>query len=148
MASKMHWGYSAAQMAVLRPRLRVLPVHLTAQMSVQSAFVGVLAGEVIGFHSLLVDGQACELDNLWLLPAHIGRGFGRQLLAHACAHAAAHGWRALSVDADPFAAPFYLHCGARQVGQTPAPLPDLPHRARPQLLLAVPLAACGGLARA
>lgn len=143
----MHWGYSAAQMQVLRPQLRVLPLHFTAQVSVQSAFVGVFAGAVIGFHSLLVDGQACELDNLWVLPAHIGRGFGRQLLAHAFGHAAAHGWHALNIDADPFAAPFYLHCGARQVGQTPAPLPGLPRRVRPQLLLAVPLPGSGRSSR-
>ena len=50
----------------------------------------------------------------------MGRGIGRALLADACAIARANGTETLRVEADPFAAEFYEHEGARRIGDVPS----------------------------
>jgi hypothetical protein len=37
----------------------------------------------------------------------------------------------VTIDADPFAEAFYLHCGAERCGEVAAPIPGLPDRTRP-----------------
>ena len=47
----------------------------------------------------------------------MGRGVGRALWAHMVAALRARGLRAVTLDADPHALPFYTRMGARQVGE-------------------------------
>ncbi|HQR78018.1 MAG TPA: GNAT family N-acetyltransferase [Burkholderiaceae bacterium] len=130
MEAKAHWGYSAEQLEAWRPSLAVSAEQLWSQ----PAFV-LEADSVVGFYSLHVVEGTCELDNLWVVPSEVGRGYGRKLLAHAVNVARSMGLRELLIDADPNAENFYVHCGATVAGAVPAPIEGQPGRTRPQLRL-------------
>jgi GNAT superfamily N-acetyltransferase len=57
---------------------------------------------------------------MWVLPDWIGRGAGRALLCHAIEHLRADGARTLRIESDPYAEGFYVHMGARRVGEAPS----------------------------
>lgn len=132
-ASKAHWGYSAEVMDGWREDLAITPEEIARCPT----FVCERQGVAIGFAQLVVAEDVWHLEHLWVHPQAIGLGAGRQLLAHAVAHAAAAGATELRIDADPNAEAFYLARGARLVGAVPAPLPGDSARARPQLRLAL-----------
>ena len=64
-----------------------------------------------------------------------GQGLGRQLVAHALAHARVSGAVGLDIAADPNAEPFYLRLGGRRVGDSAAPVPGDAERRLPLLVL-------------
>jgi GNAT superfamily N-acetyltransferase len=134
MEAKAHWGYSAEQLEAWRPSLAVTAEQLRSQ----PAFV-LETDRVVGFYSLRVVGGACELDNLWVIPSEGGRGYGRELLAHAAHVARSMGIREIAIDADPNAENFYVRCGATVTGAVPAPIEGQPGRTRPQLRLSAEL---------
>lgn len=130
--AKASWGYSPQALAGWRDALTITPRKIERQpVWVREA----PDGTVIGFHALrkLDDGSGWELDDLWVAPAWQRRGIGTALLRHALEQAGALGARALSIDADPLAEPFYVRCGAVRTGACPAPIPEDPARVRPQL---------------
>ena len=128
MEAKAHWGYGAEQLQAWRPTLAVT----AEQLQSQPAFVLEEDG-VVGFCSLRCADGACELDNLWVKPRALGRGYGRALLAQALAAAREMGLREILIDADPNAKDFYVRCGAMVKGVLPAPIEGQPGRTRPQL---------------
>jgi GNAT superfamily N-acetyltransferase len=71
---------------------------------------------ILGFHG--VEGD--DLTWMFVAPAAMGRGIGAGLFADACSVARAAGIRVLRIEADPFAAGFYEHMGARRVGEVPS----------------------------
>jgi hypothetical protein len=64
----------------------------------------------------------------------MGRGVGRTLFERARTLAAEAGADGLAIDADPNAEPFYLHMGARRVGEVRSEVDGQP-RVRPLLHL-------------
>ena len=76
------------------------------------------------------------LSALFVEPGTIGRGYGRQLFAHAVASAVARRARGLLWTSDPYAADFYRAMGARLVGVTPSTV--FPDRLLPTFHLALP----------
>ncbi|MFN8822688.1 MAG: GNAT family N-acetyltransferase [Betaproteobacteria bacterium] len=131
MSAKASWGYAPDQLEAWRPSLAVT----RSQIQRQPVFVAEVARRTVGFYSLRVTADGCELDNCWIVPGQMRRGYGRALLAHAVDSARARGAAAIRIDADPNAEPFYLACGAITVGRLPAPIPGLPSRCRPQMRL-------------
>jgi GNAT superfamily N-acetyltransferase len=77
-------------------------------------------GVVLGWHRVTFHGNAAELEDLWLEPALIGKGHGRELFDHAAAVARGHGAQALEWDAEPFARGFYETMGGMEIGRTPS----------------------------
>jgi GNAT superfamily N-acetyltransferase len=133
MAAKAHWGYDARTLEGWRTLLEVSAAHIAAT----HAHVGEADGEVVGFYTLAAAARDWELDNLWVVPQSMDRGFGRALLEHALRIAREGGADAVTVDADPHAEPFYLACGAVRVGEIAAPIEGDPRRVRPQLRYAL-----------
>lgn len=131
--AKAHWGYTHAQLQAWRSSLEVSAESVSAR----PMFVAEFDGQVIGFYSLVPSPEVWELDNLWVLPQFMKKGFGRKLLEHALQAAAEGGATSVVADADPNAEPFYLRCGARRIGAVAAPIAGHPNRVRPQLVLAV-----------
>lgn len=79
------------------------------------------ADRPVGLHQLDGPGGAMlELVLLYVEPGWIGRGVGRTLLAHAATLARSRGAEALSILADPHAAPFYRAQGGVQMGEAPS----------------------------
>ncbi len=131
LAAKAHWGYPPEQLAIWAPGLALDAERVSAG----GLYVAEAAGQLCGFAGLLRVGRLMRLDHLWVLPAAMGQGVGRALLAHARAQARAAGAPAILIDADPHAEPFYLACGARRCGSIAAPIAGKASRCRPQLVL-------------
>jgi N-acetylglutamate synthase-like GNAT family acetyltransferase len=111
--SKGHWGYDAAFLARARAELTVLPEDI-------ERFVVRVAeerGRVLGFSAVDIEGAPAELLALWVDPVAIGTGVGRALLLDALGTAAEHGAGGLFVESDPNAQGFFLHHGARRLGE-------------------------------
>ena len=107
-ASKASWGYDDAFMEACRAELTIRPEDLrNARIRV------VYEDQVLGFHGV----QGDELAWLFVAPEAMGRGVGRALLTDACTLARADGRETIRVEADPLAASFYEHAGARLVGE-------------------------------
>ena len=83
-------------------------------MALEPHVVAEQGGEVVGFYSLRLDGDPAVLDKRYVLPAAMGRGVGRALWANMVS---ALRVRAVTLDADPNALPFYIWIGARQIGE-------------------------------
>lgn len=92
---------------------------------------------IAGFHALSrVDDSQLELDALFVSEKHQGKGFGRLLMADALKLARQQAAETLLIQADPYAEPFYLACGAVRIGERPSA--SIPGRNLPLLVLAVP----------
>jgi N-acetylglutamate synthase-like GNAT family acetyltransferase len=125
--SKGHWGYDAAFLEACRAELTITP----ARIDMETVWVAVRAGEVVGFSSLLVEGEEAELTDLFVDPDHIGSGVGRVLWDRTVATCREMGTRRIRIEADPHAEHWYLSRGAVRVGE--APSGSIPGRLLPLL---------------
>jgi ribosomal protein S18 acetylase RimI-like enzyme len=115
-AAKAHWGYPAEWLAAWREQLTIEPALLATAW----VRVAVSDHEAVGFIAVEEHADACEIVHLWVLPAAMGQGVGRALVAAALEHASG---RPIEVEADPHAAPFYERVGFARRGSGPAPMP-------------------------
>ncbi|GAA0808374.1 GNAT family N-acetyltransferase [Cupriavidus gilardii] len=131
--AKAHWPYTQAQLQAWREDLTITGSYVAQSLT----YVAEIDGSIAGFHSVFpTDAVTWALEHLWVAPDYMRRGVGRALLRHAAALAAGHGVKHLTIDAEPYAEPFYLACGAQRIGTVAAPLDGEPLRQRPQMLLA------------
>lgn len=75
-------------------------------------------GEIRGFYALCLGDSKAELEHMWVTPAGIGTGIGKELFLDAMERAAALNVNAVELSADPNAAGFYNRMGATQIGET------------------------------
>ena len=110
--SKAHWGYDAAFMAVAVPDLQITPELLGAA----TAFVAERGTITLGFYVLAAVDGVPMLRDLWVDPAAIGAGVGKQLWSHMLEQARRLGYRAVRITSEPNAEGFYVKMGARRIG--------------------------------
>lgn len=72
-------------------------------------------GEVLGFYSLIVEGEP-ELDLMFVADAAQGTGLGARLFRHMAAEARRLGIEAVKIVANPPAEGFYRRMGAERIG--------------------------------
>lgn len=111
--AKRHWGYPEHWIK-----------HWESDLTISSDFirdnhvyVADEDGEIRGFYALCVSGDKAELEHLWVTPACIGTGIGKELFLDAMERAAAVDVRDVELTADPNAAGFYERMGAVQIGE-------------------------------
>ncbi|MBL7671441.1 MAG: GNAT family N-acetyltransferase [Bdellovibrionaceae bacterium] len=90
--------------------------------------VSELNGEIIGFFALKTVSDENRLDHLWIDPRFVGKGVGKSLFKEAVLAAKRIGWSQFRIASDPYAEPFYLKMGAKNVGSVQSNI-------RPNLLL-------------
>jgi GNAT superfamily N-acetyltransferase len=113
LRSKAHWGYDDEFLRRARPELTVTAEDIEEYV----VRVAERDGAPLGFSAVDLDSTPAELLALWVDPPVIGTGVGRALLRDALATAAARATGGLLVESDPNAAGFYLHHGARLLGE-------------------------------
>ena len=128
--AKAYWGYRPEHLAAWAEQLTISAEQLRSQ----PAWVAEV-DDIIGFCSLQTTGKVATLDNLWVAPRAMRGGLGRRLLGLALAQAHKLGLPELCIDADPYAAGFYVACGAVPCGTVAAPIIGEPQRVRPQFVL-------------
>lgn len=115
-AAKRHWGYPEGWISLWRRDLTLTP-ELIERYPVHCAVDGDM---IVAFYALVFAGADCELEHFWVVPARMGAGVGRRLFAHAVERCRAIGAPRLWINADPNAEAFYIHLGARRVGEVPS----------------------------
>jgi GNAT superfamily N-acetyltransferase len=116
LASKGYWGYPDAWMASWKDELQIT----SEKIAISLVYKAIAQGHTAGFYVLAGAGDIKTIDHLWVKPAYIGHGIGRELLLHALAQAAGQAARQVEVVSDPNAVGFYLKMGAYQVGTIPS----------------------------
>jgi N-acetylglutamate synthase-like GNAT family acetyltransferase len=114
--AKRHWGYPEHWIK-----------HWESDLTLSSDFirdnyvyVAEENGEIQGFYALCVTGNKAELEHMWVTPARIGSGIGKELFLDAMERAAKLNVSAVEISSDPNAAGFYKRMGATQIGETDA----------------------------
>ena len=122
--AKRYWGYPEDWIK-----------HWEADLTISPEFIGEnhvyvveADGEIRGFYALCVSGEKAELEHMWVTPASIGTGVGKELFLDAMERAAALAVRDVQITSDPNAAGFYKRMGATQIGETDAPIDGHPRK--------------------
>ncbi|AJQ92097.1 GNAT family N-acetyltransferase [Gynuella sunshinyii] len=110
--AKGHWGYSREKLDSWRNTLKVEPQYIRHHIVKTIS----LNEKVIGFFAIKHDEEAV-LDHLWLLPEAIGKGIGKIAFHEALKIFRKLEIAAFTIISDPDAKGFYLHVGARQIGE-------------------------------
>lgn len=112
--SKAYWGYSRQQLEEWDALLTVTPDYITDN----ETYKLVSNDSVIGYYSFFMDDpQTLKLDNLFILPEFIGKGFGKKLMEHLFEKAALYNCSSIMLDSDPNAESFYSRFGFITIGQ-------------------------------
>ena len=113
LEAKRHWGYPEHWIK-----------HWESDLTISSDFirdnhvyVAEEEGEIRGFYALCVAGQKAELEHMWVTPAFIGTGVGKELFLDAMERAAKLDVSSVEISSDPNAAGFYKRMGATQIGE-------------------------------
>lgn len=112
--AKRHWGYPEHWIRHWEADLTVSPEFIRDN----HVYVSERESDVLGFYALCVSGNKAELEHMWVTPAAIGTGIGKELFLDAMERAAALEVREIEISADPNAAGFYERMGASQIGET------------------------------
>lgn len=129
MRSKAVWGYDDAFMEACREELSLVPAEIaTTEITVIEA-----DGKLVGMVQVMIDGEHAELKRIFVDPGAMQSGIGRKLFQWAVDKSRACGVRAVGVDADPNATPFYRRMGMHEIGVSPSG--SIPERFLPRLSL-------------
>ena len=112
--AKRHWGYPEDWIKHWEADLTVSPEFIHDN----HVYVYEREGDVLGFYALCINRHKAELEHMWVTPAAIGTGIGKELFLDAMERAAALEVREIEISADPNAAGFYERMGASQIGET------------------------------
>jgi ribosomal protein S18 acetylase RimI-like enzyme len=74
-------------------------------------------GQPIAFYTLQEKDGIAWLENLWVIPALMGKGIGKTLFLHAMETARGRGFKTLQLEADPNAVGFYEKMGMHTIGE-------------------------------
>lgn len=110
--SKAYWGYDQAFMDTVESSLAPDESELA-----EGVYVIEHGGVLTGFYAFKTIDSAYFLHSLFLVPEKIGCGVGKRLWHHAVEFARRTGHAHFMIESDPNAEEFYLHMGARRVGE-------------------------------
>ena len=118
LEAKRHWGYPEHWIKHWESDLTISADFIRDH----HVYVVETEGEIRGFYALCVGDRNAELEHLWVTPALIGTGIGKELFLDAMERAAALEVRDVEIVADPNAAGFYERMGATQIGEVDSPI--------------------------
>jgi GNAT superfamily N-acetyltransferase len=111
--SKRYWGYPEHWLKLWEPELTLTSDFIDKN----HVFVFESGGEIRGFYALCVNDSQAELEHMWVRPADIGAGVGKELFLDAMERAAKLNVDEIQLTADPNAAGFYTRMGAQEIGE-------------------------------
>jgi GNAT superfamily N-acetyltransferase len=112
--SKAHWGYSNEQLEEWSQILTVTPEYIKAN----PVYKLVVDNFIAGYYSYINQStNEVLLDNLFVLPSYIGRGYGKFLLTDFINRVKTEGIKKIVLEADPNAEMFYSNFGFVRTGE-------------------------------
>jgi N-acetylglutamate synthase-like GNAT family acetyltransferase len=112
VASKMHWGYPIDWLEHWKDDLTITENYLTKN----SIFKLIIEKEIAGFCAIEEREDEYEIAHLWVLPIHIGKGYGKFLLSETLKHVIKKE-KPIIVVADPNAEKSYQQMGFKTFAQ-------------------------------
>lgn len=126
-SAKAHWGYSEHLMGMWKPQL-TFPADYFIETE---GWAAELDDNPVAFYTLEGKDGSAWIENLWVVPEHMGKGIGKQLFLDALSRSRSKGYQILRLEADPHAAGFYEKMGMYQVGESSRPIDEDPSRVLP-----------------
>jgi len=122
--AKRHWGYPENWIKHWESDLTISPEFILKN----HVYVAEEDGEIRGFYALCLADNNAELEHMWVTPAYIGTGIGKELFLDAMDRAATMNVNGVELTADPNAAGFYSRMGATQIGATDSEIEGQPRQ--------------------
>ena len=105
---KAFWGYESEQLEEWRNELTISKDYIENN----ETFKLIVDNEIIGYYSILkLENKTVKLDNLFLFPKFIGKGYGKVLMNHCIKKAKEMNMKRIILDSEPNAALFYKSFG-------------------------------------
>ncbi|RYJ39355.1 Acetyltransferase (GNAT) family protein [Flavobacterium anhuiense] len=112
--SKAYWGYSDEQIQIWDKNLTISKDYIREH----NVFKLVDNDLIMGYYSFIFENdKTVELDNLFVLPEYIGKGFGKYLLLDFLNRMKEIGIEKITLDSEPNAEEFYSKMGFVKVGE-------------------------------
>ena len=113
--SKAFWGYSEEQMTQWNDALTITQEYIQTNF----AYKLIQENKVIGYYSYFnTEIYTVKLDNLFVLPEYIGKGYGNYLMDNFLNRIKENrDVKKILLDADPNAEKFYQKFGFKTIGQ-------------------------------
>lgn len=119
--SKAYWGYSADQIEIWSPFLTVSKEYIQRN----PVFNLRLDNEIVGYYSFFYESETTiKLDNLFVLPEFIGKGFGKVLVNDFLVRLKDQNFQKVVLNSEPNAENFYTKFGFVKVGQIETSIKD------------------------
>ncbi|WP_300423446.1 GNAT family N-acetyltransferase [uncultured Hyphomonas sp.] len=129
LRSKAVWDYDEAMLDAFKDELTLTEDDLESDVIIVAEDLrGVAGGAQLSFD----ETGSSYLDKLFVEPVRLGEGTGKMLYVWACRYAQGSGAKEMVIEADPDAAPFYVHMGAEPAGE--AESGSIPGRLLPRLV--------------
>lgn len=111
--SKAYWGYSEEQLLKWDSNLTISKVYIENN----TVFTLTNDNKIIGYYSYITKEKNAILDNLFILPEYIGKGFGKYLMSHFLNRMKNEKFEKVTLDSEPHAENFYLKIGFKKIGE-------------------------------
>ncbi|GAA6764780.1 GNAT family N-acetyltransferase [Flavobacterium sp. CGRL1] len=112
--SKAYWGYSDEQMEKWNNNLTITIDYIATN----SVFNLVDENQIIGYYSYIrLENNQVKLDNLFILPEYIGKGFGSFLMNDFLERMRNEKCQKIILDSEPNAEQFYRKIGFTKIGE-------------------------------
>lgn len=112
--SKSYWDYGTEQIEKWRNVLTIT----TEYIENNEVYLLIDNGQLIGYYSFFKESEkAIKLDNLFVDPPFIGKGYGKKLMDDFYLRIKKAGYEKIVLDSDPHAEEFYKKLGFRVVGK-------------------------------
>ncbi|RED24637.1 acetyltransferase (GNAT) family protein [Flavobacterium cutihirudinis] len=112
--SKAYWGYSAEQIQKWDKNLTISQDYIRNN----ATFKLIDNDLIIGYYSYVFENEKeVELDNLFILPEHIGKGLGKYLLLDFLNRMKEEKIERITLNSEPNAESFYSKMGFIKIGE-------------------------------
>lgn len=111
--SKAYWGYSEEQILKWNNNLTISKEYINKNQ----VFKLLNDNKIIGYYSYIIEEKKIKLDNLFILPEHIGKGFGKFLINDFLKRMREEKFKRIILNSEPNAEKFYLKVGFKKIGE-------------------------------
>lgn len=119
--SKAYWGYSNEQIEAWADLLTISPTYIETK----TVYKLVLHNKIVGYYGFFYEDQhAVRLDNLFILPEHIQKGYGRILMDHFLNLLKGTPVKKITLHSEPDAEKFYEKFGFVKTGEKETSIKD------------------------
>jgi N-acetylglutamate synthase-like GNAT family acetyltransferase len=114
LKSKAYWGYSLKQIDEWRDDLTINAKYIETN----EVYSLIESNILIGYYSFFsLNKREVVLDNIFVDPKYIGKGYGKILMNHFLQKAKGLGFEKVSLHSEPNAEFFYTKIGFKVIGQ-------------------------------